>query len=248
MLNIIIIEDEQKVLDTIVEILNKHCKVNIIGAANSVATATQLLQENSPDLVLLDVNLPDGTSFDILNQLEEHNFGIIFITAFEEYALKAIKFSALDYLLKPINYLELVDAIKRAEKSFEKDKNDIKLKALLSNIRSFSDNLKKVVLNTAESIYLIDIQDVTRCNSDGSYTVFYLADGRKIMVSKVLKEYAEMLEDYGFIRVHKSHLININHLERIEKNNGYFVVMKDKAEVPVSVRKREKLVSILNSL
>lgn len=248
MLNVVIIEDEQNSLDVIVDILNNRCKVNISGTASTVIESVQLLETYHPDLVLLDVNLPDGTCFDILNKLESHEFGIIFITAFEEYALKAIKFSALDYLLKPINPIELSEAIKHAEKELERKKNDIKLKALLSNIRNFSDNLKKIVLSTSDSLHVIDIQDITRCSADGSYTVFYLIDKRKIMVSRVLKEYDEMLEEFGFIRVHKSHLININHLERIEKNKGYFVVMKDKSEIPVSVRKRERLINILNSL
>ncbi len=146
MLNIIIIEDEKHIADTIIEILNQYCEVNIIGIADTVESATLLLKNSMPDLVLLDVNLPDGTSFDILNKLENYNFGIIFITAFEEYALKAIKFSALDYLLKPVDPLELINAVKEAEKNIEKGSNDIKLKALLSNIKNFSDNLKKIVL------------------------------------------------------------------------------------------------------
>jgi two-component system LytT family response regulator len=119
---------------------------------------------------------------------------------------------------------------------------------LLSNIRNFSDNLKKIVLSTSESLHIVDIQDITRCSADGSYTVFYLNDKRKIMVSRVLKEYEEMLEEFGFIRVHKSHLVNINYLERLEKNRGCYVVMKDKTEVPVSVRKKERLIQLLNSL
>lgn len=248
MLNIIIIEDEKHIADTIIEILNQYCEVNIIGIADTVESATLLLKNSMPDLVLLDVNLPDGTSFDILNKLENYNFGIIFITAFEEYALKAIKFSALDYLLKPVDPLELINAVKEAEKNIEKGSNDIKLKALLSNIKNFSDNLKKIVLKTSESIYLIDVQDIIRCNSDGSYTNFHLSDGRKILVSKVLKEYDEILDGCGFIRVHKSHLININYLDRFEKNDGGYIVMKDKSQVPVSVRKKEKLMHILKSL
>jgi two-component system LytT family response regulator len=129
MLDVIIIEDEQNTLDVIVDILNNQCEVNISGTASTVMDSVQLLQTTHPDLVLLDVNLPDGTSFDILSKLESHDFGIIFITAFEEYALKAIKFSALDYLLKPINPIELTEAIKHAEKEIERRKNDIKLKA-----------------------------------------------------------------------------------------------------------------------
>ena len=150
MLKVAIIEDEKHTSDTIVEILNQHCKVNIVGIADSVKTALELLTESKPDLVLLDVNLPDGTSFDILDQIEECNFGIIFITAFEEFALKAIKFSALDYLLKPVNYLELIKAVKNAEISLEKESNDIKLKALLLNLKNFSENLRKIVLSTAD--------------------------------------------------------------------------------------------------
>ncbi len=248
MLNIRIIEDEKHISDTIIEILNQYCEVNIIGTADCVESATLLLTNSTPDLVLLDVNLPDGTSFDILDKIEDYNFGIIFITAYEEYALRAIKFSALDYLLKPVDPIELINSIKEAEKNLERDSNDIKLKALLSNIKNFSDNLKKIVLKTSESVYLVDVQDIIRCNSDGSYTNFHLSDGRKIMVSKVLKDYDEILDGCGFIRVHKSHLININFLDRFEKNSGGYIIMKDKSQIPVSVRKKEKLLHVLNSL
>ncbi len=248
MLRIIIIEDEEKTLQNILSIIENYCEdVEVLATASSVEQATKLLQKTSPDLVLSDINLPDGTCFKILEQLESIDFKIIFITAFEEYAIKAIKFSALDYLVKPLNPKELISTIKKAQKHIDNENENIKLKALLSNVQDLSNSLKRVVLKTSESIYIVNVQDIIRCESDSSYTMFFLQDGRKIIVSKVLKEYDELLKDSGFIRVHKSHLINMNFITSYEKSNGGYILMKDKAEVPVSVRKKDFVMKIFES-
>jgi two-component system LytT family response regulator len=249
MLNIVIIEDEEKTLDFISNIINEYCsEAQIIGTASDACSAVELLQSIKPDLVLSDINLPDGTSFDILNRLEEIDFKVIFITAFEEYAIKAIKFSALDYLVKPIDPQELIATIKKASEHIERENNNLKLKALLANVRDFAEKLKKIVLKTSDSIYIIDVQDIIRCESDSSYTMFYIKDGRKIMVSKVLKDYDELLGDSGFIRVHKSHLVNLNHINKFNKTDGGFLEMKDGSNVPVSQRKRDMILEFFENL
>jgi len=249
MLNIVIIEDEEKTLHFISNIINEYCSgTQIIGTASDARSAVELLQNIKPDLVLSDINLPDGTSFDILNRLEEIDFKIIFITAFEEYAIKAIKFSALDYLVKPIDPQELISVIKKAGEHIERENNNLKLKTLLLNVRDFSEKLKKIVLKTSDSIYIIDVQDIIRCESDSSYTLFFIKDGRKIMVSKVLKDYDELLSDSGFLRVHKSHLVNLNHINKFNKADGGFLEMKDNSNVPVSQRKRDMILAFFECL
>ena len=249
MLNIALIEDEEKTLKGICTIIGDYCKdVVIKGTADSVASAVELLNTTQVDLVLSDINLPDGKSFEILEQLNEIDFKIIFITAFEEYAIKAIKFSAFDYLVKPIDPKELIAAIQKAQKHVEKENAALKLEALLTNVKNFSENLKKIVLKTLDSIYIIDVQDIVHCESDSSYTRFSLIDGRKIMVSKVLKEFDEMLGGSGFIRVHKSHLINLNYIDRFIKTEGGYLVMKDGSNVPVSQRRKDHILTLLENM
>jgi len=249
MLKIAIIEDEEKSLNFIRSIIEQFCpKAEIIGTATHVQSAVTLLRNFKPTLILSDINLPDGTSFDILDQLDEIDFKIIFITAFEEYAIKAIKFSALDYLVKPVDPNELITAIHKAGEQIEHENNNLKLKTLLSNVREFSEKLRKIVLKTFDSIYVVDLQDIIRCESDNSYTLFYLKDSRKIMVSNVLKDYDELLADSGFIRVHKSHLVNLNYIDKFFKADGGYLIMKDGSSVPVSQRKREMILDIFNNL
>ncbi|MFO7370074.1 MAG: LytTR family DNA-binding domain-containing protein [Bacteroidales bacterium] len=249
MLKIAIIEDEEKSLGFIRSIIEQHCPaVEIIGTATSVQSAVTLLTNVKPALVLSDINLPDGTAFDMLSRLDEIDFKVIFITAFEEYAIKAIKFSALDYLVKPIDPNELVKAVNKAKEKIEHENNTLKLKALLSNVRDFSEKLRKIVLKTFDSIYVVDLQDIIRCESDNSYTLFYLKDSRKIMVSSVLKDYDELLADSGFIRVHKSHLVNLNYIDKFIKSDGGYLIMKDGASVPVSQRKRDMIMDFFNNL
>ena len=248
-MKIFILEDEKPVLETIQEILLNYCEdVEIIGTARSISSAKQILQKSSPDLVLLDINLPDGTSFELLGELGNVNFKIIFITAFEEFAIKAIKLSAIDYLVKPIHPVELIESVKKAKELLNRENNKLELNALLANVKQISGNPKKIILKTAENIYLIDVNDIIRCESDGAYTIFYVADGKKIMISKIIKEYEELLHEHGFMRIHKSHIINLNYIDRFEKADGGSVILKDQSSIPVSVRKKEALLKIFEEL
>jgi two-component system LytT family response regulator len=249
MVRIIVLEDEKPVLETITEIVKNHCEeTELIGVARNIRSAKEIIQKSNPDLVLLDINLPDGTSFELLEQLKTIDFKIIFITAFEEFAIKAIKLSAIDYLVKPIDPIELIEAIKKAQEAVNQANNNLKLNALLSNVKGIANKTKKIILKTAENIHLIDVNDIMRCESDGAYTRFYLNDGKKIMISKVIKDYEEMLHDYGFLRVHKSHIINLNFIDRFEKSDGGSVILKDQSSIPVSVRKKESLLKIFEEL
>ncbi|HAN18300.1 MAG: hypothetical protein A2X13_04630 [Bacteroidetes bacterium GWC2_33_15] len=249
MIKILIVEDERLIQETITEVIKNNCEeIDLLGSAGDVASAKWMIKKTNPDLVLLDVNLPDGTSFDLLQQLDHICFKIIFITAFEEYAIKAIKLSALDYLIKPINPMELIEAINKAKDTIHKSNNDLKLNALLSNIKTISEKSKKIVLKTSESIYLIDIKDIIRCESDGAYTLFYLNDGKKIMISKVLKDYEDLLCEYSFMRVHKSHIVNLNYIDHFEKSDGGSLLLKDHSSIPVSFRKKDQLIKLFEQL
>ena len=245
----IIIDDEEKARKTIFNYLSMYCKsVEVVAQADNVENGYKAITSNSPDLVLLDINMPDGTGFDLLKKFDHIPFKLIFITAYEEYAIKAFKFSALDYLLKPINPQDLIAAIEKARIVIDNEAFELRYKAFLSNFDNKTKTDKKLVLKTSESIYLLEIKDIIRCEADGGYTTFFVNDGRKIVVSKNLKEFEDILTEFEFFRPHHSHLVNLNYMLSFEKRDGGHIVMKDKSEVPVSTRKKDDLLDIFEKL
>jgi two-component system LytT family response regulator len=247
MLKIIIVEDNKLTVELIVNILESCKDVEIVGIAGDIDSGLQIITENSPDLVLFDINLPGGTSFDILQKLDYINFKFVFITAYDKYALRAIKLSALDYLLKPVNSVELINVVKKAKLLIKNESSDVQISALQNNMQNSKNENEKIVLKTFECIYLIAIKDIVRCESGGAYTFFYLKDEKRITVSRLLKEYDELLKDQGFYRVHQSHLVNINYIDRFDKKQGGFLIMKDGASVPVSYRKKDNLLKMFSN-
>lgn len=248
MLRTLIIDDELPVRNTLSGLLNKTCpQVNLVGEAESVKSGTRAIKEKSPDLILLDIKMNDGTGFDLLNHFANISFKIIFITAYEEYAIKAFEFSAIDYILKPVNPEKLVNAVKKAEQLKTSDFR-MQLGALRDNIENQGSSKKKVVLKNQESIYLFSTDEIVRCESDGSYTVFESVDQQRIIVSKVLKEYDQLLSGSGFLRIHRSHLINLKHIKRFDKQDGGYVIMSNDSQVPVSTSGREKLLELFEEL
>jgi two-component system LytT family response regulator len=248
MLRTLIIDDESPVRDTLSRLITKTCtQVKLVGEANSVKTGLIAIREKAPDLILLDIKMDDGTGFDLLNQIKNINFKIIFITAYEEFAIRAFEFSAIDYILKPVNPEKLATAVKRAAQLKTKDFNT-QLSALKENIENPSRLHKKIVLKSQESIFLLDIDDIVHCDSDGSYTVFETTADQKIVISKVLKEYDKLLSGSGFLRVHRSHLINLKHIIRFDKQDGGYVVMSSGSKIPVSNSGRERLLELFEEL
>ncbi len=248
MIKTIIIDDEINNQELISNLLKSYAThIEVVAFANSVDTAYKAITENHPDLVFLDIQMPDGTGFDLLKGFDKINFKIIFVTAHQEFAIEAFKYSALDYLLKPLSPDNLIAAVKKVEDTINSDELNVKLKTLLGNISEPIKNKKKIVLKTQERIYSVDVHDIVRFESDGGYTKVYLVDGKRIMVSKTLKEFDDLLLEVGFLRVHHSHLINMDHLFCFEKAEGH-VVMKDDSVVPVSNRKKEQLLELLNML
>jgi len=248
MIKAAVIDDESMARETISEMIQLYCPdVEIVGEAEDVKTGLALIQSTRPDILLLDIQLTDGTGFDILKNLKRSNYKVIFITAYEDYALKAIKFSALDYVLKPVDPNDLISAIDKAKESVEDKVNSLKLHALLNNIDHLPNGTKKIVLKTANNVHLINLSDIIRCQSDKNYTHFHIKDHETVVVSKTLKEYEDILNDFKFFRVHQSHLINMAHVKRYEKSDGGYLVMSDKSIVPVSFRKKDELMKQFNS-
>lgn len=248
LLRTVIIDDEILMRQSLEKLVNDHCpNVKLVAQAGSVKTGVEAIKRHHPDLVLLDIRLDDGTGFDLIKQLEPVDFKVIFITAYDEYAIKAIKFSALDYLLKPVEPADLAEAVNKAEKLVLKELNT-QLSVLADNMQSATAASRKIILKTFDNIHLVKISDIIYCESDDYYTTFHLVDDRKIMMSATLKKYEEMLADYGFFRVHRSYMINLVHIVRFEKAEGGNIVLTGDHIIPVSSRRREQLLEILDRI
>jgi two-component system LytT family response regulator len=248
MLRVIIIDDEQNTRDVISAIVNKNCAdVQIVAAAESVQSGIKTINEFNPDLVLLDIHLQDGSGFDILKEIKTIRFKVIFITAYEEYALKAFKFSALDYILKPIHSHELAASINKAADDL-KHTAGLQLDTFSNNYLQKNKESKKIILKTLDSIYAVNVKDILHCQADTYYTKFFLNDGQIIMVSGTLKDFDEMLIEFGFFRVHQSHLINLDYFVRYKKVSGGCAVLKDGTEIPVASRKKELFLQAIANL
>lgn len=249
MKKVLIIDDEQRTRELIAKMIESFdLDIQTFPVGENVQSGLAAIREINPDLVFLDIQMPDGTGFDLLKAVPEKNFEVIFITAHEEFAIKAIKFSALDYILKPVDPEELKGALERALESMKETdaKQDPQFEALQNNIQP--NQKRRLVLKTQESVHVVDLDHIIRCEADRNYTSFFLTEGKKILVSRTLKDYETLLSGHNFLRVQQSHLINLNFVDRYDKGNGGAVVMKDGSEVPLSPAKRDIFFQILESL
>jgi two-component system LytT family response regulator len=243
----LVIDDENRTRDLIAKMINSFgLDIQAIAAGESVESGLRAIEEHHPDIVFLDIQMPDGTGFDLLRSIPNKTFEVIFITAHEEFAIKAIKFSALDYILKPVDADELKAAVERAIESVGNKKEESQFDALQLNIQP--NQKRRLVLKTQESVHVIELDNIIRCEADRNYTSFYLTSGKKILVSKTLKDYETLLSGHNFLRVQQSHLINLDFVARYDKGNGGSVVMKDDSEVPLSPAKRDIFFKILENL
>jgi two-component system LytT family response regulator len=246
MIKAIIIDDEANNREKLRNLIVKHCPIIvIIGEENGVRTGISAIRNKNPDLIFLDIRMDDGTGFDLLNRFDTLDFKVIFVTAYEEFALKAFRFSAVDYLLKPVDPEELVEAVKKVSVQLSQELNR-QLTILSESIQS--GRLKKIALRDSENIHLINVGDIIHCDSEDNRVRFVVLNENDIIISKPLKEYEELLADSNFFRVHKSYLINLAHAKRFEKADGGFVVMSDDSRIPVASRKREQLLEIFGRL
>lgn len=238
MIKAVIIDDEANVRADIKEKVETHFKneISIIGEADSVASGIKTIEELKPQLLLLDINLGDGTSFDILQEVTSKNFDVIFITGYDTHAIKAIKVGALDYILKPVEIDEFIDAL---QKVITEDKNENHLEKLIEISSEYFSGVKnkRVILKTSDNVYAIYEDDIIYCRSEGNYTTFYTQQMEKIMVSKSIKKVEEILSEETFIRCHQSYIVNKKHVLKYNKQ-GILVVHLD-FKVPVSSRRKD---------
>lgn len=247
MKKILVIDDENRTRELIIKMIASfNFDLEIIDGGDSVALGIQSIQKHQPDLVFLDIQMPDGTGFDVLKSIEKKNFEVIFITAHEEFAINAIKFSALDYILKPIDIEELQSAVERAIQTIDDKKSELQFEALQNNFNPAKK--RKLVVKTSDSIYVVDLEDIIRFEADKNYTNIFFTNGKKILIAKTLKEYESMLDQHHFFRIQQSHLINLNYIDRYEKGKDGCVIMKDGSEIPLSPNKREQFFKILENL
>jgi len=241
MIKALLIDDEAYIRDAIKAKLSQYFAddIQVVGEAESVKSGVQLIQDKNPDLLFLDIHLQDGTSFDILNKIEDKNFDIIFITGFDNHAIKAIKVGALDYILKPIDDDEFKEAVIKA---IENSKHDNDLERLVEISSEYFQGVqkKRIVLKTLENVYVVYEDDISYCKSEGNYTTFYIKKSEKILVSKSIKKVLELLSEDVFVRCHQSYLVNKKHVVRYNKQG--VLVMDSQAKVPVSSRRKDYVI------
>lgn len=242
---VLIVEDENRTRELLVNMINSfELDLDVIEAA-TVVSATRAIQEFKPSIVILDIHLPDGTGFDVIDFVGDKQFKIIFSTAHEEFAIRAIKSAAIDYLLKPIDPLELKESIMKAMQE-----TTIGYDGYVDILR---ENMtvripKKLVLHTSDSIFVIQTEDLIRCESEKNYTTFYLKDGRKIVTSKTIKDYDALLNSLPFYRCHRSHIMNFNYFDRYDKREGGIIIMKNEDQIPLARSNRDAFFSLLDYL
>ncbi|MFC5045811.1 LytR/AlgR family response regulator transcription factor [Aquimarina hainanensis] len=247
LLTAILVEDMPDALQLLEkEITSHHTDISILGTAQSVVEAAKLLRVKEPDILFLDIMLGDGTGFDILEIFPHLKSKIIFVTASDEFAIRAFKFAAIDYVLKPYSSEELSLAISRAKAQIHPTKE--RLDILKNTLSAPEEKPNKISLHTLDKIIIVSLDDIIRCESDSNNTIFYLLDGQKIFVTKTLKYFADMLKSYQFIRVHQSHLINLQQISAFIKTDGGYLLLKNGENIPVSVRKKTEIIEILDQM
>ena len=242
----VIVEDEKNSFLLLTKLLEKYCpSVKIIGTAHNVAEAVKVISDEKPELVFMDVNMPDGDGFEVLDRIQERDFAVIFTTAYDRYAMKAFEFSALHYLLKPIDYKELQEAVKRFENSKPDNQLDSKLKVMSESMNSAPH---KIMLPSSNGLIVVELEDIIRCESTNNYTTFHLKNSKPLMVSKPISAYEDILSDLNFLRIHNKHLINLKYVKRYVKGRGGYVVMQDDSEADISESKKKEFMIRLGEI
>jgi two-component system, LytTR family, response regulator len=239
-LRTIVVDDEQNAVDFIISIIKEYCSgLEVVGKAHNVAEGVKIIEQEKPDLVLLDVEMPNGTGFDLLSYFPEKEFDVVFITAFNHYAIKAIKFSAVDYILKPINISEFTEAITRVvqKRSASRSGDNEKFRVLMENLKTPTPS--RLAIPTSDGMEYLNPREIIKIEADRSYSWFYLAGDRKILVSKNLKEFQDLLGDRYFFRCHNSYLINLKYVKKYVKKEGGYIEMADGSQVPISRNRKD---------
>ncbi len=247
----LVVDDEPNARQNLTILLQTHCpSVEVIGNAGTVQEAVQAIKQFQPDVVLLDIEIGDGSGFDVLEKLTTPPPQVIFTTAFDHYAVKAFKYSAVDYILKPIDIDDLTAALARVEEKMKQTQISKKLENLMTNLSGLSNRqdrkMKRVGLPIQGGVQYFAISEIVRLQSQSNYTMFFLTQGREFLISRTLKEYDELLSDQGFVRVHQSHFINLEHVTQYQKSDGGYVVMTDGSNVPLSKTHKDQFLERLS--
>ena len=241
MIQAIIVDDERHSCDALKMLLDKCCQqVAVVAICHSGTDAVDKINELKPGLVFLDIEMPGMNGFEVLEKFPEINFEVIFTTSYDKYAITAFKFSALDYLLKPVDREELEKAVKKVERKMNPAISQ-QLEILMQKINQPFVPVQRIALPTMQGLEFVPVESITRCDSSNNYTEFFLAGNKRLLVSRTLKEVEDLLADYGFLRVHHSHIVNLNAITRYIKGEGGYLVMADGSSVDVSRSRKELL-------
>ena len=249
MIKAIIVDDERHCINRLENILTAYHGNDIeqAGSFETVDEGLEAIKKLKPQLVFLDVEIRDKTGFDLLKQIPAIDFEVIFTTAYDKYAVQAFKFSAIDYLLKPVDAEELQQALNKLKVKFSRSETSQKLDALFHNLKNIKGSSKKICVPVLTGLIFVNVEDIVRCESNVNYTTLFMKDKQKILVAKTLKEFEELLGDYNFFRVHNSHLINLDYIKSYNKGKGGSVSMTDGSEIEVSTRRKEEFLKKLMS-
>lgn len=249
MIRAVLIDDEISNLENLRTLLEKHCpQVSIIATAQSVGDAVDAIEKYLPDLVFLDIQMGEQTGFDVLKLLPSRNFEVVFVTAYDQYGIQAVKFAALDYLLKPVDIEELIKSVNKAEYKLATQIQTSQLDFLLQQLKKPETNIRKIALQMQGEIRYVILSEIVRCEADNTYTHFFLSSGEKILVSKPLKEYADLLQPNGFLRTHQSHLVNPKYVKSWLKEDGGILLLMSGEKIPVSKPNKETVKQALQQL
>lgn len=244
----IIIEDEKANRDNLKKILTEYCPtVEVVASCASAIAGRKAIFAHEPDLVFLDIEMPGGSGFSLLESIGKINFEVIFVTAYDHYGIKAVKFCALDYLLKPVDILELVQAVEKVGNRLTEKSENLRMKTLLNNRQKETPH-PKIAVPQSDKIKFVEISSIIRCQGDGNYTQIFLKGKNTIVSSKTLKEYDELLSDYNFLRTHQSHLINLNEVNAYIKSDGGYIKMNDGTSISISRQRKEMVMEQLKKM
>ncbi len=239
MLNTVIIDDEQDSREILANYIQKYCTEysTVVGFGKSVTTGKEVIEKTQPDLVLLDIEMPFGNAFDLLEHFPNPSFEIIFVTAYEHYAIQALNLSASYYLLKPINIDELVHAVEKVHKQHQENILQSSTQLLLNNIRN--EQNQKVMLPTLNGFEIIELKEILHCSAEDNFTRFFLQSGKELLICRTLKHFEKIFDNAGFMRIHRSHLINLKYVIRYTKGKGGYVTMENGDNIEVSNTKKQ---------
>ncbi len=248
MIRAVIIDDEEPNLTNLKALLLRHCpQITVTGQASNADDGIEVIRNQRPDLVFLDIQMPGKSGFDLLTSLVKPDFEVIFVTGFDQYGIQAIRFSAIDYLLKPIDIQDLKAAVARAvEKITEKQQNGQLQNLVQLLLHSQQKTEHRIALASARETRLVKTGEIIRCVADNNYTLFFLTNGEKLLVSKPMFDYDEMLKEYGFIRPHHSHLVNVSYVKSLLKEDSGYLLMMDEFKVPISRLRKESIKKALS--